>query len=41
MSKHMRSLDACDRVIFLITAYRPTWPTVWCTQVNEPLLLAR
>lgn len=28
MSKHMRSLDACDRVIFLITAYRPTWPTV-------------
>lgn len=21
-------LDACDRVIFLITAYRPTWPTV-------------
>lgn len=28
MSKHMRSLDACARVIFLITAYRPTWPTV-------------
>lgn len=21
-------LDACDRVIFLITAYRPTWLTV-------------